>query len=243
MIEQGMLIVGGIIIGIVGVLFGGSMFFSIPLVQVLFPEISFGAVIGNIKTGSFFRGLGSTISTRKKIDYKKGALISIPLIVGTILGVLLISKLDQSWVLPVIIVAVILAELAPRVAKYVTKEKFYALSVALGAYAGILGAGIGIFLIALLRTRFVKDSHIAHIKIQARFIEFLLVITAVIVHYLQNDLILSVWLPWSVGSIAGGIIGGMLLKKIQKLSGNIQKIILRISFALAIIIASINAFT
>lgn len=242
MIEALILVTGGFLIGIFGVIFGGSMFFSIPLIQLIFPEALFGVVIGNIKTGSFFRGLGSTLATIKYINWKKSLLLAAPLVFGTILGVMIISRLDQSWILPAIIFAVVLAEIAPSISKWMSKKTYAISSLFIGAYTGILGAGVGIFLIALLRTQNTDDSKIAQIKIQARFIEFTLVIIAVITHLINNDLVAKIWVPWAVGSIVGGLAGGQILKKIGSMPGSLQKGILRISFVFAIAIALINTF-
>jgi uncharacterized membrane protein YfcA len=67
-----------------------------------------------------------------------------PLVIGTVLGVMVIAHLDQRWMLPAIIAAIALSELAPWLAKRITKGSFQAASLATGAYAGFLGAGIGI---------------------------------------------------------------------------------------------------
>ena len=63
------LIVGGFVVGVLGVVFGGGMFFSVPLMQWVFPGITFGSVVGNIKVGSLFRSIGSTWTTRTQIEY------------------------------------------------------------------------------------------------------------------------------------------------------------------------------
>jgi hypothetical protein len=90
--------------------------------------------------------------------------------------------------------------LAPWLAKRITKGSFQAASLATGAYAGFLGAGIGIILVALLRLKHPAVERIAHVKIQARFIEWLIGIVAVIAHYFHGNLILALWLVWSVTS-------------------------------------------
>jgi uncharacterized membrane protein YfcA len=69
-------------------------------------------------------------------------------------------------------------------------------------------------------------ERIAHVKIQARFIEWLVGIVAVIAHYFHGNLIVALWLVWSVGSFAGGLAGGVLLEKLGRMSGKIQRIVL-----------------
>jgi hypothetical protein len=136
--------------------------------------------------------------------------------------------------LPAIIAAIALSELAPWLAKRITKASFQAASLAIGAYAGFLGAGIGIILVALFRLKHPSVERIAHVKIQARFIEWLLCIVAVIAHYFHGNLSLALWLVWSVGSFAGGVAGGVLLEKLGAMSGKIQKSVLRLAYLVAI---------
>src|SRR5207244_2880847 len=142
--ETALLLVGGFVVGIFSVIIGGGFFISIPLLQFLFPSVSYGAIVGNLKVGSFFRGIGSTITNRKEIDWLGNLLWSVPLVIGTVLGVMVIAHLHQRWMLPAIIAAIALSELAPWLAKHITKGSFQAASLTTGAYAVFLGAGLGI---------------------------------------------------------------------------------------------------
>src|SRR5262249_20387252 len=110
--ETAALLVGGFV-GIFSVIIGGGFFHSLPLLQFLFPSVSYGAVVGNLKVGSFFRGIGSTITNRREIDWLGNLLWSVPLVIGTVLGVMVIAHLHQRWMLPAIIAAIALSELAP----------------------------------------------------------------------------------------------------------------------------------
>ena len=99
---------------------GGGFFLSIPLFQLLFPTVSYGVIIGNLKLGSFFRGVGSTWENRKEIEFIPMMLWSIPLLIGTVLGVSVIAQLDQRFILPFMILptcwAVLASPPAPRMA-------------------------------------------------------------------------------------------------------------------------------
>jgi len=227
-------------VGVLGVVFGGGMFFSVPLMQWIFPGITFGSVVGNIKVGSFFRSIGSTWTTRTQIEYRRNIEISMLAFVGTVLGAFLIAYLDQSWILPATVVAVVFAELAPRIARYITNRTFHVAAFICGLYAGTFGAGIGIILVALVRLKHPADTEIGLVKIQARFIEFMLVIVAVITHWYSGNLLLAVWLPWSIGSLAGGYVGGVALTYLAKFSGAVQKVVLRIAYAITILTAAIH---
>ncbi len=237
-----LLIGAGVVVSLFGTLIGGSQFLAVPIFQVLFPGANFGTIIGNFKVGSFFRGIGSTITTWDKIEWKNSILLALPPMLFSILGATFIAKLDQKWIFPAIIFAVILAELAPKYAHKITKKSFWGASLFSGLYAGFLGAGIGILLVALLRVTHPKDDQIAVVKIQARFIELLLVISTVVAHFYHGNLLFKIWFPWAIGTFVGGLFGGKMLKGLIHLSGNTQKLVLRISFALAIIIAGIKFF-
>src|SRR4029453_17037221 len=232
--ETALLLVGGFVVGIFSVIIGGGFFISIPLFQFLFPSVSYGAIVGNLKVGSFFRGIGSTITNRKEIDWLGEPLLSGPLVPGTGLGVMVIAKLHQRWMLPAILAAIAVSELAPWLAKGITKGSFRAASLATGAYAGFLGAGMGIILVALFRLQHPEDERIAHVQVQARFVEWLIGIVAVIAHYFHGNLILAVWFVWSVGSFAGGLAGGVFFEKLGAMPGKIQKIVLRLAYLVAI---------
>lgn len=235
------LILSGTVVGIIGIMLGGSMFFSIPIIQLIFPEVSYGMVIGNIKIGSFFRGIGSTFSTCNEIDWKNYLLISVPIFLGTIVGITAIKDIHQKWILPAIIIAVILAEITPKIASKIENKHFFILSITTGIYAGFIGPGIGIIIVAILRIKYCWDDDIIHVKIQARFVEWVIVIVSVIAHFLYGNTDTKIWFPWSIGTLLGGYIGGIILNKLGNISGKVQKRILRVSFLLAIIIAIKNA--
>src|SRR4029453_12624120 len=136
--ETALLLVGGFVVGIFSVIIGGGFFISIPLLQFLFPRVSYGAIVGNLKVGSFFRGIGSTITHWKEMDWVGNLRWCVARVIGTVIGVMVIAKLHQRWMLPAIIAAIALSELAPWLAKRITKGSFQAASLATGAYAGFL---------------------------------------------------------------------------------------------------------
>jgi uncharacterized membrane protein YfcA len=234
------LILGGFFTGVAGVVFGGSMFFSLPIIQWAFPTMLFGQVVGNLKVGSFFRSIGSTWTTRHQIDFGKSLQISVFALVGTAISALFVSHLSQSWMLPATILAVVLTEYAPHIARLISAKTFHLAALLCGLYAGTLGAGVGLMLVALVRLKHPSDDEIARAKIQARFIEFMLVIVAVLMHWWSQNLVAAVWIPWSAGSLIGGYVGGVMLSQLSKYSAVVQKIILRISYVSTIATATLH---
>lgn len=235
-----LLLLAGFFISIFAIIFGGSMFFSVPFIQWMFPGASFGMVVWNLKVGSFFRGIGSTYATRKEIDYAKNIQVGLLAFWGSVVGASLISNLSQSWIFPAVFIAVILAFFAPKIAEKINEKTFYIASLFTWFYAGIFWAGLWVLLVALLRTKFPKDTDIAHVKIQARFLEFMLVISAVLTHILHGNILMSIWLPWSIGALAWWVLGWKMLKTLWKFSWDTQKKVLYTSFALAIWVAGLR---
>jgi uncharacterized membrane protein YfcA len=201
-----------------------------------------GAVVGNIKVSSFFRSIGSTASTFRQIEFLQNFKLVPVALVGTVLGATAISHIDQKWMLPAIVSAIIFTIQAPKFASRVTPQTFALASFITGVYAGVLGAGIGVMLVALLRLKHPEDTEIALVKIQARFVEFLLVIAAVITHIFNGSLISALWVPLSIGGIIGGYAGGVLLNKMGELSGLVQKRILYAAFSIDLLVAAKKFF-
>lgn len=232
----------GCLIGTFAIVVGGAMFFSVPLMQWLFPEISFGAVVGNIKVGSFFTFAGSTFSTRKNVFFLQNIKLAAFAFPGAVIGASIIAHLDQRWALPAIMLAIALSFLTPKIAHLVTDKTFHVMCFLTGVYGGFFGAGVGLTLFALLRLKYPQDTDIALVKTQVRFIEMLLIIAALITHYIHGNLITAIWLPWAMGGMCGGVVGGLLLNRMGKLPGHVQKYILYTAFSFALIVASIRFF-
>lgn len=233
------LVLWGVVVGLIAAVAGGGMFFALPVFQLLFPGISTGAIVGNIKVGSLVRGIGSMITTFRLIEFRRTIQITFLAFLGTLVGASIIAELDQRWLFVITIFAVVIAELAPKLAQYVTPGRFTFASIVTGLYTGFLGAGTGILLVALLRLKHPEDSAIGVVKANARFAETFLGISAVVVHFLHGNLLFALLVPWSIGAFIGGLLGGWVMMFISNLPGQIQKIILRLSFAFTIAVAAL----
>ncbi|MBD3331187.1 TSUP family transporter [Candidatus Peregrinibacteria bacterium] len=233
--EYILLLIGSFIIGIIGVVFGGSMFLSLPFWQFLFPGFNYGQIVGNVKVGSLVRGIASSMSTWKKIDFSSSLQILIPFVISSILGTMIIAKLDQKFLIFAIIGAIFLSESSPHIAHLINKKTRIFFSVLLGIYTGFIGAGVSILLVALLRTAFPKNEQIVFIKIQARFIEAAGAIAAVTAHIWYGNIIFPYWLVWSIGMFLGGYLGGTVLKRSLHLKAGTQRIYLYIVYLIALL--------
>lgn len=233
------LVVAGVFTGIIATVIGGGMFFSLPVFQFLYPGVPAGVLVGNIKVGSLIRGIGSALSTFRLIDFRHTIRISIVAFVGTIIGASIVADLDQRWLFFITVASVLVAEFSPRLARYVTERTFAIASFLIGVYTGFLGAGTGILLVALLRLKHAADTDIGKVKANARFAETFLGISAVAVHFFHGNLVPALWIPWSIGALIGGVIGGVVLVRISGLSGPLQKLILRLGFGFAILVSAL----
>lgn len=229
-------------IGVFASVVGGAAFISIPFIQWCYPQATVGAVVGNLKVGGFFRSIGSTLSTYKDIAFIENFKLVPAAFLGTVAGALLIAHIDEKWMLPAIVMAILFTVQAPKLATKVTTKMFVAASFLTGVYSGVLGAGQGVMLVALLRLKHPEDSKIAYVKIQARFVEFLLMTTAVFVHAASGNLNAALWVPLSVGGFIGGYIGGNALRVMEELSGLWQKRILYTAFAVDLFVATKKFF-
>ena len=111
--EQLLLVIIGTIIGVLSVILGGGFFWSIPFWQYLYPDAALGVIVDNLKVGSVFRGFSSTFATWDQISWKKCFIISLPLLLGTLSGATLISKITQTWLMFTLPLSAIVIELSP----------------------------------------------------------------------------------------------------------------------------------
>lgn len=229
------LFLGGLFVGAIGVVFGGSAFLAIPLMQFLFPAFSFGDVLGNVRTGSLARSLASTTSTRKHINYKKALVILVPFVIASVCGLLIVASLDQSYLLYAILLAIFFSEFSPKVAHLINNKTRFFFSVLLGLYQGVISAGSSIMLVALLRTIYPREDQIVFVKIQARFIEMSGVILLVAIHVFKGNIIFPVWLFYSLGAGIGGFLGGRFLAKTTNISSKVQRWYLLAVYAVALL--------
>lgn len=220
-----------IIIGIFAVLFGGTLFLSLPLFQILFPEMAFGALVGNIKLGSIVRNLAAIVPLRKHLDTHIWILGAV-LAAGSILGATFIAEASLNWIPFALLVGLLISEHS----KFLTipKQLFWVTAFITGIYGGIIGAGIMLLIIALLQLRY---QHLVSARANAVALELSVSIVAVLI-FIRFDLIdWHIAFIWATGGIIGGYIGGLLINKTDKLSNTKQQWLLRMAFSMALIVS------
>lgn len=233
----------GIILPFWGGIIGGSSFFSVGILQMLFPGAGFGTIIGNQKCSGLGRGFASLVVLWKEIEWRKIFPLIAMASLGAVAGASVIAQLDPKWILPAIIVAVLLSELAPRFADKFSRRHFFGASSLLGLYTGFLGMGAGILILGLLRTQWPAKESIMHIHIQKRVVIVILNFIAVVAHGLHGNLVAEMWVPFFTGNVIGGVLSSYLILRMRKLPGKVQHRLLYLSFAFAIGVAAWKTFT
>ena len=236
-IPELVLVLCGIPIGIFSVVIGGGMFFSMPLMQFLFPQASIGVLVGNLKVGSFCNFFSASWANRRQIDFHAVLSIGFWAFLGSMAGAWIISDIDQKCLFFFVVAAVFLTAFAPIVSQWITPKRFHVFSVLIGLYCGFLGAGAGLMILALVRLKYPDDAQIAFAKIQRTAIEVMVVVMALISHAYHGNLIPDIFIPWTIGTVIGGFAGAMILNHMTAMPTTLQKTLLYSSFVVALFMA------
>jgi len=225
----------GFFIALMSVTVGSSTPIFLALLQFFFPGLSLGELIGSFKVGSHANAIGAVIGFWKEIDWpfilKNGPLY----VISAFIGANIVAELPVFWVLPLLIVAFVIAESASVIKKFVSAKNFYFLEALYGVYSGLIGASVKIMLLSLFRIKEADDNKIGYLKIQIQAISFFSTLAAVTAHFFHGNLIFAIIIPLIIGSLIGGILGGRFLVKMEKFSSKIQKAIMRASFIIGIV--------
>ena len=205
------------------------------LMQVFFPALTLGNIMGADKVSGISRNLGAIPSFWSHIDWKFIAQNIPAFLIGSAIGASFISEISSDWILPLLIFAFFIAEFAPSLSRFFKGKAFLLFEGLLGVYAGVIVASIKPILLAVFRLRISDDNKIMFLKIQIQTIMFFVSVGAAVAHYFHGTLILWVIIPLAIGNILGGFLGGTILKKTGKMSGRIQKNVMRASFCIGIL--------
>ena len=98
-------------------------------------------------------------------------------------------------------------------------------------------------IVALLRVLTPDENRIVDVKIQARFVEFVMGVAAISVHSWAGNLVANVWVPWALGNFVGGAAGGVLLSTLLHVPARVQRLLLFFAYAAALAGASMPYLT
>lgn len=209
----------------------------VALMQVFFPQLSLGAIIGSFKVNAFVTSSSAVWSFRKNVDWKFVLYMGPIYVIGAFIGASVIAELPIIWVIPILIIAFTFAELAPKINKLISERGFYILEFIFGFYSGIFGASVKPMLMGLFRIKEPSDDRIIFLKMQIEAIVIFSASAAAFAHFIHGNLQTKILLPLICGSLIGGQIGGRILKRMGKLPAHYQKLVMRLSFSFGIIVS------
>lgn len=225
-----LLFVSAIAIGVFAVVFGGTLFLSLPLFQILFPEMSLAALIGNIKLGSIVRNATALIPLWQHVSTTILPL-GVVLLTGSLAGALFVTSVTPLWIPIVLTLGWFISERATHL--NIPTSVTWLIALGIGFYGGVLGAGIMLLLVALLQTKY----ELLVARANAVALELAISCVAVLV-FVAFDLInWPVAAIWATGGIIGGYVGGALLARSGTFTPNAQHWLLRIAFLIALLVA------
>lgn len=223
--------VGAILIGIFAVVMGGTLFMSLPLFQVLFPEMSLGAIIGNVKIGSVFRNTAALIPLYKNIDMQVLWLAPV-LCLGSVIGSWQIVHVSALVVPVVLIIGFLVHEYSRKLR--VSTKLFWPIAFFVGFYGGIFGAGIMLLLLTLMQLR---NIAILDARTNALLLELLLSLVAVVTFWYFDLIHWPIAITWAGGGIIGGYLGGIIISCTGRWPEQTQYWLIRIAFLIALLVA------
>ncbi len=227
----GIIFISAILIGVFAVVMGGTLFLSLPLFQILFPEMSLGAIVGNIKFGSIFRNATALLPLYRKIDRQILWLAPV-LCVGSIVGSWLVVSVSHEIVPLVLIIGLAIHEYGHRLK--LPPYLFWLVTFLVGFYGGIFGAGIMLLILSLLQLR---DTSLVDARANALLLELLLSTVAVLTFWHFNLIDWPLALTWAAGGMVGGLIGGLIIKHTGRWPPQKQNWLIRLAFLIALIVS------
>lgn len=228
------LFLAAIPVGFFAVLIGASQFLSIPLFQVFFPWMSVSAIIGNLRIGSMLRDAIALVPLWKSMRLQAlGAFILVTCL-GSILGTLSTVSFPQWFLLPLLLLAVVITEVAPWITEYVHRRALLFAFFLTGIYYGMIGAGGSVISMAFLRIHLPGDSQIQAVRVSMLMIELCALVVSVIAFVLSGSIDWRISLIWAAGGMIGGYIAGRTLRSTGTMSPRVQKIFLRAVYVVAI---------
>ena len=215
-----LLVVSGIIVGIINTLGGGGSVISMALFMAMGMPV--GVANGTNRIAVVLQNLSATVSFMRKrmVDYRSSLLLSIPAIVGNIVGSLVATKVDAdtfkrclSVVLCVILVYLILdRNKKPHIhAGHSLKIHWwhYPLFFLVGFYGGYIYIGLGFLILAV--TIWTMRLDIVTANVLKGFVIFLSTPFALPVFIDNNQILLAEGLTHGAGNIIGAILASYMV--------------------------------
>lgn len=215
-----LLVIAGFATGIINTIAGsGSIInFSIFTFLGLPPAVA----NGSMRLGVVMQTLASSLYylKHKKLAVKTGLIMGVPIILGTVLGAMLATEINEKYFERIIVVVMILMLvtlfwkpekwISGQVDKAKEKPTYFQLFIyfLIGIYGGFIHIGVGIFMLAAMVLISGYDLVIANgLKV---FTVFLYTPFALLVFILEGQVDYYFGLISALGNLAGGIVASHL---------------------------------
>jgi uncharacterized protein len=214
------LIVAGFVVGIINTMAGSGTVIT----YSIFMALGMPAPIANgtIRLGVIMQNLAASLrfNKSKKLDVKKGLLLGIPIVIGSITGAQIAATIDKGIFEKVIgvILLILLISIFFDPKKWLKGVKHkqerkvgivqILIFLAIGFYGGFIHIGVGIFLLSALVMNAGYDLVRANaIKV---FLVFLYSPFALLVYILHDQVLFLLGSIAAIGNFAGGLVGAHL---------------------------------
>ncbi len=220
-----LVLAGAFLGGMANSLAGGGSFITIPL--LLFAGLPPAIAIGTNRVALVFQTATASMRFRHngKLDLRKAAVISLPAVVGAVIGARIVLAIPTETLETII--AVLLFVNIPviyakdRITSWLKRAvpsrkglEFagYAIVFVLGAYNGFFGAGVGFFLISAFLVLFRQE--VVSALATRSFVAFASSVTAAAVFIAADSVDYSLLVPLTIGFMSGAWLGaGLAIKR------------------------------
>lgn len=219
------LIITGVVTGLYASIVGGGTLVIVPVFLLIGTPIT--TAIGTMRASAMFLELASALTFWKKghVQCRQACMVGLATMIGGAIGasiVLTIDKVVLSYVIGVIMILLLIG--LPRLGKS-TRVVFSSgkimhhiilglVGVLLGIYGGFYGAGFGTISIYLFA--FVGGLDLLSSAGNARVAGFFMSFAATVVFWEHNVIDWNLFLPTTIGTIIGSVVGVHYATRINK---------------------------
>lgn len=205
--------------GFVDAVIGGGGLIQIPVALLLMPSLPVSTVIGSLKIPAFSGTFFAAYQYQKKVvlNYKLLLPMAIIAFVMAILGSLLLTKVSNDFMKPILIIVLFLIAIYTFFKKdfgtngkqFLNEKKALVygilISLGIGFYDGFIGPGTGSFLVislvAVLHQNFLQASA------NAKIINLATNLGSILLFIAKGKIIWAIAIPMAVCNALGGWIG------------------------------------
>jgi uncharacterized membrane protein YfcA len=218
-----LLFLGGLFSGVVNVLAGGGSFLTLPILGLygLSPTVA----NGTNRIGILLQNISATwrFLAKRELELKNAIFITIPTIIGAILGTSIVLSLPEKLVkLSVGIIFIIMSYFVlftPKVWEEGRRKKSnrtisFAVFFLIGIYGGYIQAGVGFFLIYALTL--LEGYDVRKANAMKIFLTLIFTVFSLTLFSFRNKVEFVPGLILGAGSFVGGYVGSYLNTRVNK---------------------------